>query len=60
MKSNNNYKITLRMQMDLKERIKLFAKRNHISMNEQMIEMLEYACTQFIIKMAQETEEGGD
>ena len=46
MNTNNNVKITIRMQTDLKEQIKLLAKRNHISMNEQMLEMLGYACTQ--------------
>jgi len=48
---SNNARTTLRLQNDLKDGIKLLAKHNHISMNEQIIEMLKYAYVQFLDSM---------
>lgn len=47
--SNYNIRTTLRIPKDLKERVKLLARKNHISMNEQFIEMLESAYMQYIV-----------
>ena len=48
---SNNARTTLRLQKDLKDGIKLLAKHNHISMNEQILEMLKYAYVNFLDSM---------
>lgn len=46
--NKNNYRTTIRISKDLKELIKMISKYNHISFNQQIIELLEYACNDFI------------
>lgn len=46
--NKNNYRTTIRISKDLKELIKMISKYNHVSFNQQIIELLEYACNDFI------------
>ncbi|MDO5569052.1 MAG: toxin-antitoxin system HicB family antitoxin [bacterium] len=46
--NRNNYRTTIRISKNLKEMISLIAKYNHISLNQQVIELLEYAINDFI------------